>query len=98
ILCGHGDRLMRQILEVIACTYEDAIEAEAGGAGRLEVIDRFDLGGMTPAIEIVEKIMASVSIPIRVMLRKSEGYTLSSDEEIDRLIDTAKSLESIGIE
>jgi copper homeostasis protein CutC len=62
------------LLEVIACTVEDAIEAERGGAGRLEVISRFDVGGLTPAPELVREIKAKVSIPVRVMLRESEGY------------------------
>ena len=35
-------------LEVIACSVADAIEAEKGGADRLEVISHFERGGLTP--------------------------------------------------
>jgi copper homeostasis protein len=89
---------MRSILEIIACSLEDAGEAEAGGAGRLEIIDRPDLGGLTPAVDVVEKIAARVSIPIRVMLRESESYTVRSRREIERLTDAAKTFESIGVD
>ena len=89
---------MKPILEIIACSVEDAVEAEAGGAGRLEVIDRFHLGGITPAIDLVEKIAAKVSIPMRVMLRESENYNVSLPEEIDRLKNAAKAFENIGVD
>ncbi len=64
------------ILEVIACTVEDAIEAERGGANRLEIVSRLETGGLTPAPDLVRKIKANVSLPLRVMLRESEGYTV----------------------
>ena len=89
---------MTPVLEVIACNLEDALEAEVGGAGRLEVIDRFDLGGLTPSAELVEKIASSVSIPVRVMLRESGGYSVSSNEEIRKLKSSAKRFEGIGVD
>ena len=61
------------ILEVIACTVEDAVAAEKGGADRLEIISRFDVGGLTPAPELVRAIKAKVSLPLRVMVRENAG-------------------------
>ena len=44
------------VLEVIACTVEEAVEAEKGGADRLEIIRDFEAGGYTPPLELVKKI------------------------------------------
>jgi copper homeostasis protein len=86
------------ILEVIACTIEDAVEAEKGGANRLEVISHFEKGGLTPALDLVREIKAKVSLPLRVMLRESEGYKVSDDAEIKKLCREARELNQIGVD
>ena len=86
------------ILEVIACTVEDAIEAEQGGANRLEIISRFETGGLTPAPDLVREIKANVSLPLRVMLRESEGYNVKNETEIRRLCSTAREFAEIGVD
>lgn len=86
------------LLEVIACTVEDAIEATRGGANRLEIISRLDLGGITPPIDLVREIKAKVSLPPRVMLRESKGYGVSGEAEIEKLCATARELNEIGVD
>lgn len=86
------------VLEVIACTVADAVEAEKGGANRLEVISRFDVGGLTPSPDLVREIKAKVSLPLRVMLRESEGYEASSEAEIERLCQAARELNQIRVD
>lgn len=58
-----------RLLEVIACSLEDALAAEAGGAQRLELCSRLDLDGLTPPRSMVEAVVKAVSIPVRVMIR-----------------------------
>lgn len=86
------------LLEVIACSVEDAIEAERGGANRLEVISRFDLGGLTPSPELVREIKEKCSLPLRVMLRESEGYGVSGAAEIEKLSARAGEFNEIGVD
>ena len=86
------------ILEVIACTIEDAVVAELGGASRLEVISRFDLGGLTPPLDLVRAIKATVSLPLRVMLRSNAGYELHGETEIEKLCKVAAELDGIGVD
>lgn len=78
------------LLEVIACSVEDAIEAERGGANRLEVVRDFQSGGLTPSWELVRDIKQAVSLPLRVMLRQTNGFEVSGRDEIDRLCSAAK--------
>jgi copper homeostasis protein len=87
-----------QVLEVIACSVADAIEAQQGGAGRLEIISEFVRGGMTPPLELVQQIIAVVSIPVRVMLRESDGYEVRREAEKDRLCEKASQFSSLRID
>jgi copper homeostasis protein len=69
---------MGALLEVIATSVGDALAAEEGGAGRLEVVRDLDRGGLTPDLALVEAILARVRIPIRVMIREEEPFVPTS--------------------
>lgn len=86
------------LLEVIACSVDDAIAASLGGANRLEIISHYEIGGLTPPIEMVKEIAAKVPIPLRVMLRESEPFAIHDEREIERLCDLAKSFAEIGVD
>ncbi|HEY6806248.1 MAG TPA: copper homeostasis protein CutC [Pyrinomonadaceae bacterium] len=86
------------VLEVIACSVADAIEAERGGADRLEVVRELQVGGLTPSIELVKEIKTAVELPLRVMLRESVGFETTSEDEVERLCDAAAKFASIGID
>lgn len=80
------------LLEVIVTTLADALAAERGGAGRLEVVRDLARGGMTPASDLVEQVLARVRIPIRVMVRETESHTVGDRAILDRLCDQARRL------
>jgi copper homeostasis protein len=86
------------VLEVIACTVADAIEAEKGGAHRLEVISHFECGGLTPPLELVREIQAAVSLPLRVMLRESDSYQVASNDEVESLCHTLRELAAMQVD
>ena len=86
------------LLEVIACSVTDAIEAEQGGAGRLEIIRDLKRGGLTPSFELVEEIRQAVDLPVRVMLRESDGYETSGEDEIERLCVAARRFASLEVD
>lgn len=92
------DRNMTPLLEVIACSVTDAVEAAKGGAGRLEVVRDLQRGGLTPPYELVEEIRRVVDLPLRVMLRESEGYETKSAQEIDRLCAAAERFASLEVD
>ncbi len=86
------------LLEVIACSVSDAIEAERGGAGRLEIVRDLNRGGLTPALTLVKEIKQQVAIPVRVMLRESDGFEVSDEDEIKRLCNAANAFASLGVD
>lgn len=86
------------LLEVIACSVDDAIAASLGGADRLEIISHYEVGGLTPPLEMVKEIAAKVPLPLRVMLRESEPFEINDEREIERLCDLARSFAEIGVD
>ena len=85
-------------LEVIVTSVEDAVEAARGGAHRLEVVRELDRGGLTPSLELVRRIQREVDLPLRVMVRESDGFTCRSDDERRSLVDAGAALDGIGID
>lgn len=86
------------LLEVIVCSVADALEAQRGGAGRLEIVRELKRGGLTPSFELVEEIREMVDLPVRVMLRESEGYAVNGADEIARLCVAAERFASLEVD
>lgn len=86
------------VLEVIATSVSDAVEAQQGGADRLEVIRDLSQGGLTPPLDLVQDILDAVHIPVRVMLRETNSYEVKSKAEIEHLGEVAKRLATLSIE
>ena len=89
---------MTLLLEVIACSLTDAIEAEQGGAGRLEIVSELKRGGLTPFFDLVAQIKQRVNIPLRVMLRESDGFGITSAGEVDRLCAAAERFAALAVD
>ena len=64
---------MQRILVEICCgSLEDALEAERGGADRVELCSALFLGGLTPSLGTIIEAKARLKIPIMVMIRPRE--------------------------
>ncbi|MBT2480263.1 copper homeostasis protein CutC [Streptomyces sp. ISL-94] len=85
----------RALLEVIALDVEDAVAAQAGGADRLELVTDMAADGLTPPRETFAAIRAAVDIPLRVMLRKSDGFAAG---DVSVLVGAARELRAEGAE
>ncbi|MCX4526522.1 MULTISPECIES: copper homeostasis protein CutC [unclassified Streptomyces] len=83
----------RALLEVIALDVEDAVAAQAGGADRLELVTDMAADGLTPARETFAAIRAAVDIPLRVMLRRTDGFAAGA---VDALAEEARALRAEG--
>ena len=86
------------VLEVIVSSVSDAIEAQRGGARRLEIISDFPRGGLTPSLELVQDILDAVTLKVRVMLREDDSYEVASEAEIEWLCVTATKLADLNVD
>lgn len=90
--------MSKEMLEVIACSVADAMAAQKGGASRLEVVRELDRGGLTPSIELVRAIKEVVELPLRVMVRESDGYAIADELEIERLCEAAAAFSNLNVD
>ncbi|MEE4591871.1 copper homeostasis protein CutC [Streptomyces sp. DSM 41524] len=86
--------MSRPLLEVIALTPADAIAAQAGGADRLELVTDMAADGLTPSRETFAAVRSAVDLPVRVMLRASDGF--ATGNAFDALCEAAAALHSEG--
>jgi copper homeostasis protein len=86
------------LIEVIACSIEDAVAAERGGAWRLELVRALDKGGLTPDFNFVEEVVRKVRIPVRVMIRETADYSSGEPAAVERLARAAARAEALGVD
>ncbi|HYJ68462.1 MAG TPA: copper homeostasis protein CutC [Nocardioidaceae bacterium] len=85
------------LLQITTLHASDAEAAQAGGADRLEVVGSTDDGGMSPEPAVVSSVVRSTDLPVRAMLRLSEGYGTTGGELV-RLMGLAESYLAAGAE
>lgn len=90
--------MSRPIFEVIALGPDDAVAAQAGGADRLELVTDMAADGLTPSRETFGAIRAAVDIPLRVMLRLTDGFSAGGARRLDELCEAAQGLRAEGAE
>lgn len=73
--------MKRITLEICVTSPEDCVTAEQGGADRLELNCGLMLGGLTPSLGSLRESLASVRVPVIVMIRpRAGGFDYSAVE------------------
>tara|TARA_B100000497_G_scaffold2089_1_gene2467 strand:+ start:201 stop:899 length:699 start_codon:yes stop_codon:yes gene_type:complete len=88
------------ILEVCANSYESAINAEKGGAHRIELCENLAIGGLTPNFDLAKKVISELNIPVFILIRPRKGdfnYSKNEFEQIKKDIILFKDLGCKGI-
>ena len=73
------------LIEVCAGSVRSAVEAEKGGAGRVELCDNLFEGGTTPSAATIQIACEMVRIPVYVIIRPRGGDFLYSDLEFETM-------------
>lgn len=89
---------MSILVEACCASVEDVINAENGGASRIELCSAMCLGGLTPSIGMVKAIKNKSSIPIMAMNRPRSCGFCYTDEEFEMMKEDAKALIAAGVE
>ena len=88
------------VLECCVDSVESAIEAEKGGANRIELCSALVIGGLSPSKVLFEEVRKNVNIRIHVLLRPRFGdfcYTDFEHEIIKQEIRMFKELGADGV-
>ena len=73
------------ILEVCANSYESALNAQKGGAQRIELCEDLAVGGLTPNFELSKKVISELNIPVFILIRPRDGDFNYSGEEFKQI-------------
>lgn len=84
------------ILEICANSYQSAVNAEIAGAHRIELCSEISVGGVTPSLGLLKKVMHSLSIPVQVLIRPRSGNFHYSDKEFDIMKENIRLCKDLG--
>lgn len=73
------------VVEICSNSRQSAINAQAGGANRIELCARLDVGGTTPSAEDISYCAQQLGIRTHVLVRPREGDFCYSDSEFDQI-------------
>lgn len=73
------------IIESCIDSVENAVLAQTSGAHQLELCSRLDLDGLTPSLDLIDQVLSSVDVPVKVMLRHRPGDFIYTNQDFKHL-------------
>ena len=64
----------------------------------MEVVREIERDGLTPSLDLVRELQAEVPLPLRVMVRESDGFNITGPEELRTLQRTMGILADLGVD
>ena len=84
-------------LEIIATNPESCLIANENGATRLEVCSALQVGGLTPALSLIEFAVEYTACDVAALIRIREGSFVYSEEEIKIMCNDIRRSKDKGI-
>lgn len=89
---------MKNKVEVIAWSVEDAKKIEEAKADRIELVVDLPNGGTTPSLKLVGEVCKAVKIPVRVMIRDTYDSFVYSEETMKSHLKFIKDIQKYNVE
>ncbi|MBL3656280.1 copper homeostasis protein CutC [Fulvivirga sediminis] len=90
--------MTRLTIEVVTDSVASCVNAQTGGADRVELCDNLFEGGTTPSAGMIKLVREKVSIGLMVMIRPRGGDFLYSEEEFEVMKEDIKVAKSLGVD
>jgi copper homeostasis protein len=84
-------------LEIAACSLEDALQAEQGGADSIEISVDLAHDGLTPPPDLVAAIGGAVRIPAYVMVRPHARDFVYDADDVAHILDHTRQFARSGV-
>ena len=84
------------ILECCVDSVESALEAQKGGANRVELCSALVIGGLSPSVALFEKVKQVLNIKIHVLLRPRFGDFCYTDYEHEIIKEEVRKFRELG--
>ena len=85
-------------LEIACCNLESVINANKGGADRIELFENLNDGGCTPSYGMLKKVKEYSNIPVYAMIRPRGGGFCYTKEELDIMCEDIKVCSELDID
>lgn len=94
---GNGGMNMTNVLiEVIGLNLDDVIQAEKGGADRIELCQSIVEDGLTPSYGLVKSAVEITKIPIHVMIRPHNHSFVYHSNDVKIMIEDIRMIRQLG--
>lgn len=87
---------MGVLVESCVDSLDGALASVAGGARRLEVCARLEVGGTTPDPALVAAIVAAVPVPVLTMVRPHGGRFVYGDGDVEAMVRGIRAMRAAG--
>lgn len=85
-------------IEICANSFESAKAAQLAGANRIELCTELSVGGLTPSLGLIEKVVSELNIPAHVLIRPRSGNFTYSSSEFDVMLRDIAFCKELGCE
>ena len=86
------------LVEACVDAIDAALEAERGGAGRIELCGELLQGGVTPSAGLIAAVWDRIDIPLFVLVRPRTGDFLYTDDELDVIRRDIEQMKALGVD
>lgn len=98
LFCQSDDLSSYMLLEICANSVQSAINAEKGGADRIELCADLTVGGVTPSETELREVREKIHIPVFVLVRSRAGDFVYTHEEIAAMKESILLCKALGYE
>ena len=84
------------LVEICANSFESALNAQQGGADRIELCQELGLGGLTPSYGLLKKTLERLTIPVFVLIRPRSGNFEYTSEEFEVMLEDIALCKKMG--
>jgi len=86
------------LFEACVDSLHSALEAQRGGAGRLELCADLALGGTTPSYGLMKQVKEQVQVPVHVLIRPRAGHFVYSTTELEVMLEDIAMVGMLGLQ